>query len=409
MIIKEFPINGRKRRFHCYEHCPASAGIELYTVVNDALDKLNKLLDDTYNAYKQVYPDVTRPTLYVYLREDNLKDINAFTEGINIYLSAGAIFGLRSYMDQRLDTKTIDGEDLFPEGFETKSVLKIYDYILELIVAHELIHIWHRHGAWEWATVDVGGIKQLNLENKVFSELVCFEEDKDNSCDNLGFEHLQLNNGRIVCKSKKDVLFIEQVLELDADSCGMCIVVNNLNKEISELVKKYVEGAESEEDRKLKTHSIMNYHRYMINMIVAAAGLMCGYFDSRRMGTNFDRVNQLLLSNHPIQAIRFYNMKLTLAGVLSEFFKDDEIVDALLSHADTFTADIFMHKDNEMDIRNCFWAPVHTKEVQEFMTWLNRGWNLIYDSLQQYAWIKLPDKYEEEDFVVRDEDVWFEV
>lgn len=73
MIIKEFTINGRKRRFHCYEHCPASAGIELYTVVNYALDKLNKLLDDTYNAYQPVYPDVTRTTLYVYLRRIILK------------------------------------------------------------------------------------------------------------------------------------------------------------------------------------------------------------------------------------------------------------------------------------------------------------------------------------------------
>lgn len=80
-----------ERIFHCYTSCPDEAGIELCTIVNTALDELNKLLDNTYNTYKNRFHKVTRPILYVYLREDDVANINAFTDGKDIYLSVAAM------------------------------------------------------------------------------------------------------------------------------------------------------------------------------------------------------------------------------------------------------------------------------------------------------------------------------
>ena len=58
-------MDGALRTFRCYTSCPAEAGIELQTIVHTALDRLNGFLDDTYNAYKDHFPKVTRPILYI--------------------------------------------------------------------------------------------------------------------------------------------------------------------------------------------------------------------------------------------------------------------------------------------------------------------------------------------------------
>ena len=145
MEIKKFIIGNTERTFRCYTSCPDEAGIELYTIINSALEQLNKLLDNTYSAYKNHFPQVTRPILYVYLREDDVANINAFTDGKDIYLSVAAMIGMDSYIRERLNTQKFNGEDLVPDDLRTTTQLRIYNYILELIVAHELTHIWHCH------------------------------------------------------------------------------------------------------------------------------------------------------------------------------------------------------------------------------------------------------------------------
>ena len=77
-----------------------------------------------------------------------------------------------------------------------------------------------------------------------------------------------------------------------------------------------------------------------------------------------------------------------------------------MSSTDVFSVDIFMHKDHVMDLKNCFWAPVQTREEQEFITLLEKGWNLIHDSLQSFALLEIPSKFSAEDLLIPDRLVW---
>ena len=138
MEIKKFILGNTERTFRCYTSCPDEAGIELYTIINSALEQLNKLLDNTYSAYKNHFPQVTRPILYVYLREDDVANINAFTDGTDIYLSVAAMIGMDSYIRERLNTQKFNGEDLVPDDLRTTTQLRIYNYILELIARFAL-------------------------------------------------------------------------------------------------------------------------------------------------------------------------------------------------------------------------------------------------------------------------------
>ena len=135
---------------------------------------------------------------------------------------------------------------------------------------------------------------------------------------------------------------------------------------------------------------------------------MCGFFDSRRIGKNFDRLAELLASDHPVPAIRFYKMHATLIEAVHNFYSDESMADTLLSQTNTFAIDIFMNDGSSVDFRNCFWAPVQTKEAQDFITLLERGWNLIHDSLQRCSTIDIPLKYTEEDLFIYEDMIWYD-
>lgn len=81
MIEKQFSIDGVMRTFLCYTKCPDYAGIEMQEIVNSSLDKANELIDFAYTSYSKANPSLIRPNLYVYIRKDMLKEINAFTDG----------------------------------------------------------------------------------------------------------------------------------------------------------------------------------------------------------------------------------------------------------------------------------------------------------------------------------------
>ena len=83
------------KTLHCFSECPDIAGVELQTVINSALRQLNMLIDNTYNAYKSKYPMATRPKLYVYIVENKIDEINAFTDGQDIYIAAACMIGFR--------------------------------------------------------------------------------------------------------------------------------------------------------------------------------------------------------------------------------------------------------------------------------------------------------------------------
>ena len=408
MEIKKFIMGDVERTFCCYTSCPSEAGIELCTIVNTALHELNKFLDNTYKIYKKHFPKVTRPTLYVYLREDNVANINAFTEGKDIYLSVAAMIGMESYIKERLNTKKFSGEDLVPEHLRTATHIRIYNYILELIVAHELTHIWHSHKRWKDVVLKSDGANVVHIEDDIFSEKV-FIADSDYSgsveANIAEIEALSIENGYLVCKSKADRNYIQQILEIDADCCAMSIVVANLQKEMEYIVIAYAKDPEKSEN---KFRAIISCHSYLLGLIAGAAGLMCGFFDEQRTEASFEKLSLLLNENHPIPAIRFFKMNLTMNEMICTIFKDVDVAELLLSGTDAFSVDIFMHKDHTMNIKNCFWAPVQTKEAQDFIVLLENGWNIIHDSLQSFALLDIPSKFSAEDLLIPDSLVWFD-
>ncbi len=407
MEIKKFMMGDAVRTFHCYTSCPDDAGIELCTIINTALEQLNKLLDNTYSAYKKHFPEVTRPILYVYLREDDVADINAFTDGKDIYLSVAAMIGMNSYIGERLNTQKFNGEDLVPDGLRTTTQLRIYDYILELIVAHELTHIWHGHKLWKSAVLRTRGTIVSHIEDEVLSEMVCIEKKHPEQYDDgtlTDIEAFSIDSGYIICESVADKNYIQQILETDADCCAICIVVANLQKEMEPIAIAYNSDPEKSKN---KFKAIISCHSYLLGLIAGAVGLMCGFFDSQRTGATFEKLSYLLSSNHPIPAVRFFKMNVTLNEMIHTIYEDD-VAEMLLSSTDAFSVDIFMHKDHVMDLKNCFWAPVQTREAQEFITILEKGWNLIHDSLQNFALLKIPNKFSAEDLLIPDSMVWFD-
>ena len=274
------------------------------------------------------------------------------------------------------------------------------NYILELIVAHELTHIWHCHKLWKSAVLRTRGATASHIEDEILSEMVCLEKNYSEQYEDgtlTDIEAFSIDRGHIICESVADKNFIQQILEIDADCCAMCIVIANLQKEMEPIAIAYNSDPEKSKN---KIRAIISCHSYLLGLIAGAAGLMCGFFDSQRTGATFERLSYLLSSDHPIPAVRFFKMNVTL--------NDNDIAEMLLSSTDAFSVDIFMHKDHVMDLKNCFWAPVQTREAQEFITLLEKGWNLIHDSLQSFALLEIPGKLSAEDLVIPDRLVWFD-
>lgn len=400
MIIKEFSVNDVKRRFRCFLECPEEAGIKLYTIINDALKDLRVFLDNTYNIYKKQFPNLHKPSIYVYIREDCIEQINAFTDGIDIYLSAGSMVGMYTYICERLNTKTFDGKELIPETIKGSLPLQMYKYILEFIVSHELMHIWHSHKKWKSSFLRVA-TPLINIEEDLLSEKV-LSNITDLDENNITIDNLRIESGNLVCESRKDINFIQQILEIDADCSAMCIMMANLYEEMKTIV------TDSGERNNHKISSVIKYNSLLLGLKMGAAALMLGYFDSRTGAEPFEQLKELLKSNHPIPAIRYFKIKSTLIECISKLYKDDEVVSLLLSDVDAFSIDIFMHKNGDMDIRNCFWASALTQKAQEYIVQLEKGWNLIYDSLQCVANVNIADKFSPDSLLLFDEMIWFD-
>lgn len=394
---------------HCFSECPDIAGVELQTVINSALRQLNVLIDNTYNAYKSKYPMATRPKLYVYIVENKIDEINAFTDGQDIYIAAACMIGMHSYIKERLDTKKVNGERVVPKGLEVSSETRIYKYVLELIVAHELTHIWHSHSLWTKDTVRVKA-PMLHLDDvTIFTEKVLvseleIDEAKEKICEDSMY--LTTTNGKLVVEHLADLHYLRQILEVDADCGAMNIVMMDLQHEINDICRKNLVGGDDQKRKEMR--AIMGYHSYLIGLLMGAAGIMCGFFDSKRVGKPFDRLATLLASDHPVPAIRFLKMQATLLAIVHDRYPDESVAKFLLSETSSFAIDIFMHDGTSMDLRNCFWAPAQTKDAQEFISLLDRGWNIIRDSLQKYALTSIPDKYTDDQLKVQEGLIWYD-
>lgn len=407
MIVKQFRMRNKLVPFCCYEACPDEAPIDIRTVVNSQLGHANEFLDKTYAAYSKVYPSVTRPKIYVYIRPDAIKDVNAFTDGQDIFLSAGVMIDMESYISERLNTNRYDGREILPEELMASTHNQIWKYLMELIVGHELTHIWNGHRSWKLNCLinKIPSVGRLMAADDVMDEAVTAELELEQNSIELDCINISAD-GNVTIINISDYNFLQQILEIDADCCSISMVVNKMLRETE------IEMEEYAAKNGLSTSDHMRYsifYRSMtLGLITGAAGIMCGYFDSRIPGSSFTRLSVLLASDHPINAIRFYKMQMAVFELLHSHYQDEEIVSALLSEQNTFSVDIFMHKNGVKDFNNCYWLPVHTKEAQEFIVKLEEGWNQIHDSLQRFALLPLPGKYSDSELKVFDESIWFD-
>lgn len=402
MLIKKFLIGNSVRTFQCTTKCPEDVGIEMQEVVNHALKKGNELISFAYNANKKDYPNITRPTLYVYVREDSLDDINAFTDGKDIYLSVLATCGMESYISERLKTNRINGDELVPDWLENTTHIKLYDRILELIVAHELMHIWHGHQQWKYHTLHY--ISKANNLDEVLHEKIDFADPPAISINDI-IDSLIINYGGVICQSVYDKNYIQQILELDSDRGAITIVMQKLHKELQPFLTEF-NKKETTANRKA---AILKTHGYELGITIGAAALMLGFFDQRHKISSFDSLNYLLVSEHPIPAIRFFEMDKVFLNMIGSMYTNDNIPHWLINETNAFVYDILAHNAGEMHIGNCFWMPALTFEAQNFTVLLMRGWNRIRNSLQTFAQVSIREQYEKEYLEVFPEWVKFDI
>ena len=398
---KQFLFDNKLINVYCYDRVPTDQPEDIQVVLNHGLDVANQLIEYVYNLYRPQYAQLTKPNVFLCFREDNIADINAFTDGKDIYLEAGIIVGMNSYISERLTTDRYDGSKLFMENLETASKLKIQDYLLELIVAHELTHIWHNHKTWKNNELKIGTSSNVFI-NDIFQE-------KAGSSDDT-FIEAAINIDSLFSltniQTKVQYNFVQQILELDCDCCAVSIIINKMLQETE------LECATSATTHGFDQNKHMNfsiwYRSNLIGFILAASGLMCGFFNRRYQTNSFASLNNLLSSGHPIPAIRFYKMQLTINTMLYNYYEYEEIVSRLLREENTYSIEIFMHQNGIKNINNCFWLPVYTQEAQKHISLLEAGWNIIHDSLQKYSIIKLPSKFTLEDLEIPPENIWFD-
>ena len=407
MVIKKFRVGSNIRTFHCTTKCPNDVGVEMQEVVNHALNKANELITFAHETNNKEYPGIIKPNLYVYVREDSIDDINAFTDGTDIYLSAVTTFGMVSYIHDRLDTKRLNGDKLVPDGLENTTSIKIYDRILELIVAHELIHIWHSHQQWKRHTMHY--LAEAESVESVFDDILHEKVDiSDVSSINIDaiIDNLIIDSGGVTCQNVYDIYYIQQILELDADRGAIQLVMQKLHNDLHPYLMACYNSNEATTNQKAAT---MKMHGYELGITIGAAALMLGFFDKRRKISSFESLNYLLASDHPIPAIRFFEMDKVFHGMVGSMFKNDSIPKFLLNETNAFVFDILAHSGEEMSIDNCFWMPVLTREAQRFIALLNQGWNRIHDSLQSFSQIAIQEKYKKEELEVFTECIRFDI
>ncbi len=399
-MIKTVRFGTTTATCHCFSECPDTAGEEVQKIINALLEMLNEFLDDTYSLYVKNCPSITRPALYAYVREGKPDDCNAFTDGTDIFISVSLLTYMHTFIKTKLDIAQFDIGATISKDAKAATEAHILIYILQLIVAHELSHIWHGHRLWKRSALQVTA--PLILDADIFSEQVITDPAEFDFSSPWDISNLKQVNGRFLVESRGDRNFLQQVLEMDADCFAMNLVLAQVHAKISSLLHRKTH------ESKLTEKNIQDHHGFLLGLLTGAAGIMCAFFDSMRTGKPFDKLSLLLASTHPVPAIRFFKMYTTMADIIHHLFPNEEMAEDLLSQRSAFAMDILLDDGTTKDLRNCFWAPVHTKEAQEFVSMLEHGWNYIRDSLQNHALLPLPFKYPETYMKVYDDMILYD-
>ena len=372
----------------------------MQVVFNTCLKNANDFIEYAYSRYKLAFDKITKPNVYLCFDPNDVSRINAFTDGSDIFVYGAAFIGMGSYITERLSTDNTDGSKILIEGMEDASIMKIRDYLIEVIVAHELIHIWHSHGVWR-RTV-------LPISETDYDEAVLFDEITGISEDNSSSSFPIMSDNLFGSLSSNQKNLIQQVLEIDSDCGAINLVLKKIIDDAAPIVREAAREQGEEKQRKLE-FSIF-YQRKLIGFLVAASGLMCGFFDREIFkGDYFRSLNCLDSFSHPLPSIRFYKMKLTINTVLYTIFDEEQIVSELLADDYTFRTEIFSHgEDGNKDTRNCFWAPVFTKEAQEHIVKLEEGWNTIHDTVALFSKMAVPEKFSAESMITPEGNILFD-
>ena len=400
MFTKTIRERSGNKTIFCYDKVPENQSEEMQVVFNTCLKIANDFIGYVYSIYKPVFDKITKPNVYLCFDPNDVSLINAFTDGSDIFVYGAAFIGMGSYITERLSTDNTDGSKIFIAGMEDASIMKIREYLIEVIVAHELIHIWHSHGVWK-RTV-------LPISETDHDEAVLFDEITDISEDNSSSTFPMMSDDLFGALSSNQKNLIQQVLEIDSDCGAINLVIKKIIDDAAPIVREAAQEQGEEKQRKLD-FSIF-YQRKLIGFLVAASGLMCGFFDREIFkGDYFRSLNCLDSFSHPLPSIRFYKMKLTINTVLYTIFDEEQIVSELLADDYTFRTEIFSHdEDGNKDTRNCFWAPVFTKEAQEHIVKLEEGWNTIHDTVALFSKMAVPEKFSAESMIIPEGNILFD-
>ena len=401
MEIKKFDYKGKLTEFYCYDMIPENGPFEAVFVLKHYLNLANNFIEETYKIYKDKFPKLVKPKVYLCFYNEDFKDINAFTDGVDIYILVGLLFGMDKYINERLSTMKSNGESLLLKGYEDASKALVYDYIIELVIAHELIHVWHRHKLWKKMNIKFNynkcSITEIIEENSTISE--CNDDDIENCV------LLEIDN-YFILENDMQYNLIQQVLELDSDCLGISLVVDKM------LRKTQIEYNESVNYQKIeenKRYAALTFSRsQLIGYITLAAGLMLGYFNNQYENNQFNSLNALYVTNHPINAIRFFLMEITIFQLIHNCFIQKETKEILLKETKYYSVDTFSHKNGIRKIQHCFWAPVYTEIAQTHIIGLKKIWNQIQESLSKYSIFEIYDKFSESDMALVEEAVWFD-
>lgn len=273
----------------CYESVPEDQSIETRTVFNHCLKVARDMIDYAYNTFKPQFPKITKPNVYLCFLPNDVTVVNAFTDGKDIYMFGAVFLGMESYINERLDTLMEDPE-IFLEGLEAESKRKIRENLIELIVSHELMHIWHGHVQWMNTIMPISGNEK---KAEIIDEAITYSDN----FKSVGFPELEAGLFRIVEPNQE--MLLHQVIEIDSDCGAITLMMMKLFNEVAPYIRKVTEA--SDEERKNIINSTALYQQKSIGLIIAAAGLMCGYFDRRMFGGNhFASLKYLNSGDHPL-------------------------------------------------------------------------------------------------------------
>lgn len=354
-----------------------------------ALEMMKDALDYIYGLMKLHFSGAYMPPLYIIKRED----VNAFalatsyTSGM-IFVTHGLIQKGAELIEQRYRNEIFQRYGLLKAVDPEIARSGIRVYLWRYIVLHELYHLWDRHSVWKkkykfnenGELISRTSINANSIDNDIIAETVTHSAD----CDCLTDEQIQSN-------------LTQQVLELDADSSAVCMLVNLMMIDTDARVKA---GSLREEDKK-------GHIQIELALMMGALSAAFCLFDGNA-GAKFDKLSNLKDSTHPIPSIRMLYAEEIADGCLHYYFKDTDEITFLELEWQKLICDVDADYNGKVDFGQVFYFTAYTRAAQEHLSILKKRMIAIYDTLQPLALCNFAEKLADEDAEVDELMIWFD-